>query len=178
MADLGFLTAPTVGGREAKRWVWPFAQMEVGDYFRVAPTEKPIHVVRNTANARAYQLNIRLSVRMDEAGNTVVKRVSPTESTRRRRFGQLDYKTASRRVAALYGDPEAFDRVPWQVLRIGQAYPVCAHAREAIAKPDIVMQMVDGHSFHLALHADGFTVTRLADGATAEDLAAIFDLMK
>lgn len=177
MADLGFVKAPTIADRVADRWVWPFAQMEIGDFFRVAPEDKPIQKVRTTAMARAYQLGIKLSVRQDELGNAIVRRVDPAG-----RAGGiahlLNYKTASERVNTLYGNPDTFNTVPWEAIPVGQAYHSPGRLRETPSTQSLYLRMHHDLTFQLALDASGLGVTRLADGTTAEDIAAALDLMK
>lgn len=177
MADLGFVKAPVIGGRAAERWVWPFAQMEIGDYFRVAPEDKPIQKVRTTAMARAFQLGIRLSVRQDEQGNAIVRRVDPAGHAGGPTH-LLNYKTACDRVSTLYSDPDTFNTVPWEAIPVGRSYHTPGRLRDAPATSWLYLRMHHDLTFQIALGVDGITVTRLADGALPEEIAAALDLMK
>lgn len=175
MADLGFLKPPTIAGRAATRWVWPFRQMDVGDFFRVAAEDKSIHDVRNIASVRAYQLGIRLSVKTDERGDAVVTRV-PSKDVQP--IQVLAYDTACKRVTEFYGNLDTFSTVPWEGMAVGQKYFAATPQRTQPPYPYMLIRLHHDLTYHLELGARGFGVTRLADGTTAEGFAATLDLMK
>lgn len=44
------------------RWIWPFREMDAGDWFTVHPEDKPIGGVRAAANAAGYRMGKKFSI--------------------------------------------------------------------------------------------------------------------
>lgn len=159
-----------IGPSGAGRWVWPFREMDVGDFFHVDPQDRPIQKVRTTAYCRGYQLGFKFSTTKGENGLSRVERVDPEIAMRERAALVLEYDTVRNRLMTLYGlDREGVDGLHWSFLDIGGSqFQECKLQGEAKQRELVVD--VARCRIHVELRDDGFTLTRLEDDMTLQDV--------
>jgi len=66
--DFGFIRADPKTGK----WHWPYAQMRMGDFFRVSPVDREPRKVCAAAHSRSYQLGRKFSTATDAGGVVTV----------------------------------------------------------------------------------------------------------
>lgn len=77
------------------RWVWPFSQMEEGDFFRVDWADKHPSQLRHYVSVRAAQLGKYFSVKKDDPdcpGYTKVTCVAPPEERQAKSVGEASFE--------------------------------------------------------------------------------------
>ena len=140
----------------AKRWIWPYADMRIGDSFWVAEEDRHPGAVRSHAYSEGYRLHRKFKVTRDKAGaRTVVERIEPDAPRREKVRKTWGYGEARTAVAESYGFN--LDRILWETVARQR---VDAERIFRTISDDITMD-VHGMLFKLDFDAKGFDVQAL-----------------
>lgn len=186
------------------RWIWPIADMDIGDYFHVAHEDREPERVRNYVKMRAYQLGRTFTVNKtgeEHEGFTRVTRVDPQRQMAPT-APRVEYGSLKPRIDECYDKSFEAMGIPWPMFAVGQEF----FAKSAqIVEPRrehyvLWMELPDDskpvdprfagslaafqaeawvqRSFHVKLEKHGVRVTRLRNAMTYQQLEEALALME
>lgn len=160
------------------RWVWPFRDMQEGDWFLVSWELRDPESVRNMASVRGSQLGKRFMVEKRPPEHLGFTKVTCGSTQPLRRMEDVNFETIGRVLRRCY-EVEHGDLL-WTMLEEGQVQEVEAEQIEEPLQPVYMVSIPDKWRFVVELLPDRVRIRRVATRETLagwyrRQLAAMLD---